>query len=672
MFLNKIVLKNFRQFYGEQEIEFSADRKKNVTLLHAENGVGKTTLLNSLLWCFYKITTAKFEDPHKIVSHQALSEDVYEASVEIFFEQNNQKYFVRRMVDEQLGTEEFEAYSINSGNLEKLPSPNLFVESVIPREMSKYFFFDGEYAETFSSHDNSKAVKSAIESMLGCNIAIQALKDIKALGRILDKKIGGLTKNNAAEAYQKQIERLNTENDKDRAALFELGESLDESRDLKKELQEQLKNSDGAGKIEENRERLRSELENLKSEANRIATRETAWLEQESIGLFSERVRKNCLDVIKDANIKGHIPSKIADTFVKDILSSKLCICNRKFEEGSVYEKAIKGLIKEAGTAIMSDRLMSVRGLLGNLDKVEQASKSIYQEISYDKKTLVSRRNEVELSLKECDQLLRGSKIKEIAKRQSALENVEEDIEKYLEKIARLNQSCDSREEKLTELRSKRNKFLQNNDQAEKLQKQSKLLTLTKDELTAELDKYRERSRKLIAKKVNKILVTTARRDYTAEISDAFKLKMYYTGTDITVPKSSGENQLLSLVFIASLVEFSFERQKENDELLKPGTMAPLMLDSPFGKLDPTYRKSTADFLPNLSGQVILLLSKSQGDSEVLAALKPRIGQEYVLVSEVKSGQGDKPKDIITLDGKEFAASVYNAEKTKTTIHKVR
>ena len=133
-------------------------------------------------------------------------------------------------------------------------------------------------------------------------------------------------------------------------------------------------------------------------------------------------------------------------------------------------------------------------------------------------------------------------------------------------------------------------------------------------------------------------------------------------------PKSSGENQLLSLAFISSLIKFSADRRSDESNLLKPGTMAPLMLDSPFGQLDPSYRRSTSEFLPKLAGQVILLLSKTQGDSEVLEVLRDYIDREYVLVSEVKTEKGEKPVDVITLGGKEITASVYGADKNQTRI----
>ena len=227
MLLQKIILKNFRQFYGNQEIIFSTDSDKNVTLIHAENGVGKTTLLNAVLWCFYEKTSEKFEDPDKIVCHQAIAEDNFDASVEVYFEHERKNYLVIRSINEKFGDNVFEASQIVSGNYEKLPEPKVFVDCVIPRETSKYFFFDGVYAETFASNNNKNAVQKAVENMLGCNIAIQALDDLKFLIKKIDKQISGLTKNNAAEALQKQIDHIEAANDEDLKELASIGAKME-------------------------------------------------------------------------------------------------------------------------------------------------------------------------------------------------------------------------------------------------------------------------------------------------------------------------------------------------------------------------------------------------------------------------------------------------------------
>ncbi len=48
MLLLKLEINNFRQFFGRQTINFSTDPVKNITLIHAENGVGKTAFLNAI------------------------------------------------------------------------------------------------------------------------------------------------------------------------------------------------------------------------------------------------------------------------------------------------------------------------------------------------------------------------------------------------------------------------------------------------------------------------------------------------------------------------------------------------------------------------------------------------------------------------------------------------
>ena len=53
MLLKSLKLKDFRQFKGEQEITFSTDPVRNVTVIMGENGSGKTTLAQAFTWCLY-------------------------------------------------------------------------------------------------------------------------------------------------------------------------------------------------------------------------------------------------------------------------------------------------------------------------------------------------------------------------------------------------------------------------------------------------------------------------------------------------------------------------------------------------------------------------------------------------------------------------------------------
>lgn len=671
MFLEKIILRNFRQFYGEQEIVFSCDPKQNVTLIHAENGVGKTTLLNALLWCFYKDLTARFETPDKIVSNQAKQEDIFDASVEVFFEHDEQKYVVNRKIDEKYLKESFEAYLINKGNYEKLSSPTVFVESVIPREMSRYFFFDGEYAETFSSKKNKNEVRKAVESMLGCNTAIQAKDDLTSIKRSLEKEIAALTKNSQSEGFQDQINKLEEITSSEEAAIITLEHNLESAETIQREIQDTLRNAEGAKEIQQKRDKLEKLKATAESKIKKTEAQRVRWIDQYSIGLLSGKINNTCLEIIENANIKGQIPSKIAENFVNDIIAEKICICHREFESSSKEEAAIKELLAEAGTTIVNDRLMNIRSRMGMLNHAKDTALGEYQTINSQLQTQNDEILDCEAAIKECSTQLQGSQITEIAEREMALENKASEIREIIEKKARLQKSCEDREIAIIECKRKRDRLLAHNDRAQGLQKKIKLLDATIMRLDEELNKYREESRKNIIEKVNHILKETARRDYYANIDESFNLDMFNSHNNIPVAKGSGENQLLSISFIASLVRFASDRRKDTSHLLKPGTMAPLMLDSPFGQLDPTYRQSTAEFLPKLANQVILLVSKSQGDEDVMVVLGDTVGAEYVLISEVAGEQGNKPSDIIQLHGQAITCSLYSCEKNRTKIQKI-
>ena len=53
MLINSITLENFRQYKGKNQIDFSTSPEKNVTIIIGDNTCGKTTLVQSFIWCLY-------------------------------------------------------------------------------------------------------------------------------------------------------------------------------------------------------------------------------------------------------------------------------------------------------------------------------------------------------------------------------------------------------------------------------------------------------------------------------------------------------------------------------------------------------------------------------------------------------------------------------------------
>jgi len=177
MLLEKITLRNWRCFYGEQQIEFASATDRNVTLIHAENGVGKTSLLNALLWCFYQKHTPRFEKPDDILNQQAAREGEIFAFVAIEFSHEDNRYEARRSFRKGAGAPHLVVTKIaEDGTQEQVRNdPKLFINSVLPSDMASHFLFDGEHAEALTGRANSATVARAIKDILGCAFVVQSI-----------------------------------------------------------------------------------------------------------------------------------------------------------------------------------------------------------------------------------------------------------------------------------------------------------------------------------------------------------------------------------------------------------------------------------------------------------------------------------------------------------------
>ena len=66
MRIENIILSNYRLYKGKNKIEFaSSDSGKNIYLVSGQNGFGKTTFLQSLLWCLYGRLIADIDETLK-------------------------------------------------------------------------------------------------------------------------------------------------------------------------------------------------------------------------------------------------------------------------------------------------------------------------------------------------------------------------------------------------------------------------------------------------------------------------------------------------------------------------------------------------------------------------------------------------------------------------------
>jgi DNA sulfur modification protein DndD len=75
MKLISIKLCNFRSFYAKTpEIVLAHGDVSNTTIIHGNNGAGKTSLLNAFTWVLYEKFSAAFASAEQLVNKRAIAE----------------------------------------------------------------------------------------------------------------------------------------------------------------------------------------------------------------------------------------------------------------------------------------------------------------------------------------------------------------------------------------------------------------------------------------------------------------------------------------------------------------------------------------------------------------------------------------------------------------------
>ena len=276
MLLKSIKLENFRQFRNES-IDFAqGENGKNVTIIIGENGTGKTTFAQAFFWCMYGET--EFSD--KVILNKIVASEMTpgkEEKVRVILELHHGAIDYR-LIREQTYHKDYSnnvkgdntVFDIEkkdaSGNTSfvKKSQCELEVKSILPKELSRYFFFDGERIEKMSK-DISTGKKAtdfaeAVKGLLGLNAMISAINHFNPRSSL--SVIGSYEKsfntrsNKKIEEYTAIIEKSKARLEEIDARMEELDSQIAAAQTRKSEKINEIKQySEG--------EKLQSEKENL-------------------------------------------------------------------------------------------------------------------------------------------------------------------------------------------------------------------------------------------------------------------------------------------------------------------------------------------------------------------------------------------------------------------------
>ena len=667
MWLETIILKDFRCFFGEHHFELSQDRERNVTLIHAENGVGKTTLLNALLWCFYAETTGKFEMPDDLVNHDARATGRTHAYVEVLFEHNDNRYRARRHTGGAERT--FMIWRLDQGHHTELEHPDAFINSVMPKGMAGHFLFDGEHAEVFTGDDNRGRVRKAVQDILGCSLVKTAIGDLEDVSVQYRRQAPSSRSSASMQKTTAQLDLLADQIKSAEQARDGVKGDIEVIKQQVADIEEKLRNSAVAKQLQLARDKAQSELQHAKARERKAQDDLLKWLGENGRYLVSTRITTLALDHLHEEETKGRIPAPYHEEFVKDLLEMKRCICGAPLEPGTDTYAEVASHLHKAANATLRSRLSAVRSRLAELKREREKAPGRLADAT---KRLADARNDVsrhEADLSDISEKIQGVDFGEIKERETRRNDLMSTLGQKQTAVGSLNRQIESAESDRLAAERDLKKMAEEDADARIFIQRYNLCQTLKGRLEKELAEEETSAKKVLRASIERILEKTSRKAFRLNMTDDYAVSLV-NAAGTRMPKSGGENQLLGLIFTAALVEFAKVRQNAKDARLLKGTVAPLVLDSPFGQLDDAYRATTAECVPEMAGQVVLMVSRQQGGG-VLDVLRGRVGQEYVLVRHNKDARAHRTAEIRQFNGKDVETALFDQEYDGTSFVRV-
>lgn len=673
MILNSVTVENFRSFYGEQTINFADDSKKNTTIIYALNGVGKTNLLNAMLWCLHGEFSPSFTNHKDVLNWEAARRGRKSYHVSLYLEDSGHQYVIKRTGGE---IENFKVFMIEEdGNHRELKgSPSMFVNSIIPRDMAGYFINDGEGNDLKVSQNGMISIKRSIRDILGFNVAEKTLRDLSIIKKEVRDELQRFDKDHELskieekiQIFDESISRAKTDFNENRAALELYDDQLNT-------VEKNLGNSSSAvvdqlikqrNSSQKNRSARESQLSSLEAEKVSLI-RTYSWV------AFAHKLSNEALDFIDEAELKGTIPAPFNIQLVKDILDREECVCGACIKPGTTAFEKINELTKEAADPDLLHRLQKARS---QLTAVKTLSPQAYDRIEKNFRDVRVAQDEIQALDIELEEI--SNQILQLD--DEGIRKLENERNLLRSKVREAQRAVDRLEEKIKTLTKDRSALQDEASRIAGLSPRAKILKHklnviegVEAQITQELEEAEGSIHRILKEKIDSFLDKYLRQDYKVLITSDLNLCLQDRNGK-AVPPSGGQGAILSFIYISSLIAIARERRDLESNILTPGAIAPLIFDAPFSKLDPKYSPNIARELPKLVDQLIILMYQDEGKNVTSTFLEEgKLGKEYYFCEQIAGEQGDRDIHELNFGDQSVVVTEYGAPIDEVVVKEVK
>lgn len=651
--IKKIHLQNWK-CYENQVIEFDLNTDKNIWIIWGLNGYGKTSILEAVLWCLYgnevispqKLIKAAIDTQKESEEKQGYfyfpnvkTNPELELSVSITLQKEDKTYIISRTAKRVKKGSTFYAEvleaSFNFNGKLQIDSRER-IDLLLPSSCREFFFFDGEKIKEYSNITQTTETRKAIESILGIPEIVNLKKDTENVVKKFEEKI------NQAKFDDQKVQDINTQ-------LFKLTHEIAIKKDLLHNAIEEYTQGqkilddikERASQVKEFRDKLKiiQELnikqQRLREQVEKADKDIARVLENASIPMMRKFVKEMADDLQTKTLTNTRI--SISVNQLRELLQADICVCGNCIgeKEYNFISQQLKN-IEEAG--IITEENSRIESLRIDLNRISQ-----YQVPDLDK--LLLERDRLEDDIEEINQVIETLKKDTQGVSETEANEIwrkvgqqEEFLKETERKIERLRNEIESLEKQQDERKRQKGELLNSDREMSMLNKQYQLAQGLNEAAKDLIDWYSENCQQTIEDHTSRLhsLVTNKPDKYDGVVlRNGYNLRIRQTNGDIVNPStiSEGEKEALVFAFIAGLN-------------LASGKAAPLMMDTPFGKLDGIHQENIVKSLPQIPSQVILLATDRDLPDHLLNQLKPNIAQ----IHKIKLLEGTKDGSVVEVE----------------------
>jgi len=646
----KLTMNNFGCYKGTKEIDFGA--QDGVTLLWGNNGFGKSTMLNALRYVMFGDIKGRHNvdiSPKDMINWADNSSRSFSVSLE--FSSDDTVYILTRkygIIDLSRDPDNPRSYKSDppslwcNGSIFSQDKTQHILNSIMPKEVSRFFLFDGELLEEYErllqeEDAIGRKIKTAIEEILGVPVLTNALADLDALAAQYDQVMTTASlADQASRDLGNAIARATNELETQKA-------SLQEHKDNATRLNTELESLDAQRRRNDALSTLINEIDTqngvVRDREGKISSYRAQIAENYSASAWKYSLHGVINELIEDnkrrtAEIDGKrnqhtVATHMLDELIKSKNNRVCSVCDKPITESEVT--AIQAKIDQLQSQypeLKPEEQQEYRQLNGNLSRltsaltnseasaieiIEESIMDCLTDIADAKQKISDWSQSIDDYAKdkaEIDNLLR-----EYTTTQALLNNEQHCIQQMEDEISQ-------KENDLAAMRRKLAGMSGNNAVLIKAQQDSAFSHKLRDLFNSGLDTYREYLKKQVERDATEIFIHLSNDPNYSKlvINDNYGLSIEHGTGRIVSVRSAGFEQIVALSLIGAL--------HKNAPM-----QGPIVMDSPFGRIDSVHEANIFKYLPDMASQVMLFVYDTEiNEEKAISSLGNRLVQQFELI----------------------------------------